>query len=202
VFEAPQFVFSLRSPYAWIAARWVLPQLPTGFAPSWRPFYPLPSFANFPPPLPAKIRYLVRDVKRLVEHYGGEPPRFPGIDDPDWSVPHTAFLAAQERDRGSEFALAVWEARFGRGEDVGRDEVLARAAKRVGLEPEPLLRAARDPERRAALTAQVQQDFDERGIFGVPTLILPRGTRYWGHDRIEWAIREGKLPGRSPGGEA
>jgi 2-hydroxychromene-2-carboxylate isomerase len=194
VFETAQFVFSLRSPYAWIAARWVLPQLPPGLEPTWRPFYPLASFPNFPPLLPAKVRYLARDVMRLVEHYGGEPLRFPELDDPDWSVPHCAFLAAQERGRGREFALAVWQARFGRGEDVGREPVLARAAGVAGLEAEPVLRAARDPERRAALTAQVRQDFDERGIFGVPTLILPRGTRYWGHDRIEWAIREGRLP--------
>jgi len=71
--------------------------------------------------------------------------------------------------------------------------VLAGAAEQAGLEADPLLRAARDPERRAALTTQVQRDFDERGIFGVPTLILPRGPRYRGHDRIEWAIREGRL---------
>lgn len=193
MFERPQFVFSLRSPYAWIAARWVLPQLPPGLDPEWRPFYPLPSFPNFPPLLASKVRYLVRDVTRLVEHYGGEPPRFPGAGDPDWSRPHGAFLAAQEQARGRELALALWQARFGRGQDLGRDEVIAAAAREVGLAPESILAAADDPARRAALSARVQEDFDERGIFGVPTLVLPSGTRFWGHDRIEWAIREGRL---------
>jgi 2-hydroxychromene-2-carboxylate isomerase len=30
--------------------------------------------------------------------------------------------------------------------------------------------------------------FDEEGIFGVPTIVLVKGTRFWRHDRIEWAI--------------
>ena len=49
--------------------------------------------------------------------------------------------------------------------------------------------------KQEALVAQIQRDFDEDGIFGVPTLILPRGRRFWGHDRIDWAIREGLIPG-------
>jgi 2-hydroxychromene-2-carboxylate isomerase len=193
VFESTQFVFSFRSPYAWIATKWVLPQLPAGFELQWRPFFPLPSFRNFPPLLEAKTRYLARDVMRLVEHYGGSV-RFPGSDDPDWAIPHCAFAAADERGHGSAFALAVWEARFGRGEDVASETVLEQAAESVGLGAAAILDAALDPANRDALTAQVQHDYTEHGIFGVPTLILPRGTRYWGHDRIEWAIREAKIP--------
>lgn len=193
MFETAQFVFSFRSPYAWIAARWVLPRLPADLGLRWRPFFPLPSFANFRPPLEAKTKYLVRDVLRLVEHYGGEV-RFPSAADPNWAIPHSAYLEAEERGRASEFALAVFEARFGRGEDVAEDAVLARAAEEADLDPAAIVAAGLSQEKQEALVAQVQRDFDEDGIFGVPTLILPRGTRYWGHDRIDWAIREGRMP--------
>lgn len=197
MFETAQFVFSFRSPYAWIAARWVLPQLPADFELQWRPFFPLPSFSNFPPLLEAKTRYLVRDVMRLVEHYGGQV-RFPGIADPNWAIPHCAFLEARERGRGPAFALAVFEARFGRGEDVSDDAVLEKAAVEVGLDPAAIVAAGASPDRQADLVDQIQQDYDTNGIFGVPTLILPRGTRFWGHDRIDWAIREGHIPRADP----
>lgn len=194
MFEAAQFVFSFRSPYAWIAARWVLPQLRSDFELEWRPFFPLPSFSNFPPLLDAKVRYLARDVMRLVDHYGGEV-RFPGVADPDWAIPHCAFREARERGRGPAFALAVFEARFGRGEDVSDETVLEKAAAEVGLDPAPIVAAGASPDGQAALVEQIQRDYDEDGIFGVPTIVLPRGIWFWGHDRIEWAIREGHLPG-------
>jgi 2-hydroxychromene-2-carboxylate isomerase len=193
LFDQTQFVFSFRSPYAWIAARWVLPQLPADLDVQWRPFFPLPTFGNFPPPIEAKTRYLVRDVMRLVDHYGGEV-RFPGVADPNWSIPHCAFLEAEKRGRGRAFALAVFEARFGRGEDVADAAVLGAAAKSSGLDADAVVGAGFDEANQAALTAQIQRDFDDEGIFGVPTLILPRGTRFWGHDRIDWAIREGRIP--------
>ena len=51
--EGPvDFVFSFRSPFAWIAAHRVLPMLDPGLELRWRPFFPLPSFPNFPPLFP------------------------------------------------------------------------------------------------------------------------------------------------------
>ena len=188
--EPVQFVFSFRSPYAWLAARCVLPKLPAGTEVRWRPFFPLPSFANFPPLIEGKVRYLVRDVARLCRHYD-VPLRFPTADDPDWAIPHAAFLAADAQGRGPQFALRLYAARWERGEDVAREDAISCAAEEASLDPAPLLAASRDAGRRDALRAEVQRAFDEEGIFGVPTLILPRGSRFWGHDRIEMAIREG-----------
>jgi 2-hydroxychromene-2-carboxylate isomerase len=194
MFDATQFVFSFRSPYAWIAARWVLPKLPASLEVEWRPFFPLPSFDNFPPILEAKTKYLVRDVLRLVKHYGGEV-QFPLYGDPNWAIPHCAFLAAKEQGRGREFALATFEARWGRGENPTEPAVLEKLAQEVGIDPALILDTALSEASQQALTQQVQRDYDEQDIFGVPTLILPRGTRFWGHDRIEWALREGLITG-------
>ena len=56
-----------------------------------------------------------------------------------------------------------------------------------------IVAAAVDGAAQAALTDGIRKNFEERDIFGVPTLILPRGSRFWGHDRIEWALREGLI---------
>jgi 2-hydroxychromene-2-carboxylate isomerase len=187
-----RFVFSLRSPYAWIAARWALPRLPADFPLEWTPFYPLPTFSNFAKPIDSKTRYLIRDVKRLVEHYGGRV-TFPMSDAVDWAIPHCAFLAARERGRGRELALALWAARFERGNDLADESVLARAAEEAGVDVDAVMSAALDDANRASLDAQIQRAFDEEGIFGVPTIVLAKGTRFWGHDRIEWAIDKGLI---------
>ena len=86
------------------------------------------------------------------------------------------------------------EERWVRGEDVATEPIIARAAESVGLDPACALTAARDTDLRRDLTAEIEHNYTERGIFGVPMLITPEGDRYWGHDRIEWALRHGLLP--------
>jgi 2-hydroxychromene-2-carboxylate isomerase len=187
------FVFSFRSPYAWLAARFVIPKLPKGLDVRWVPFFPLPSFENFAkPPIEAKFKYQIRDVVRLADHYGASL-KFPSRDDPDWAIPHAAFVEADRSGKGPAFAAVVFDARWSRGEDVADLAVIASAAEAAGLAPDPIVAAAVDEAKQRALRAEVQKRFDDDGIFGVPTLLLPRGTRYWGHDRIEWAIEKGLI---------
>ncbi len=190
-----EFVFSFRSPYAWIAAEAVIPKLSPGLDLRWRPFFPLPAFTNFPPLIPGKTRYLVHDVIRLTKFYDLKL-EFPSVDDLDWAIPHAAFERADELGRGPDFARALFAARWSRGESVFESGVIASAARSIETDENEILRAALDPGRREALRARVQFDYDERGVFGVPTLIAPDKQRYWGHETIEWALREGFLPGR------
>jgi 2-hydroxychromene-2-carboxylate isomerase len=187
------FVFSFRSPYAWLAARSVIPKIPSDLDVRWVPFFPLPSFENFAkPPIEAKFKYQIRDVIRLAKHYGAEL-EFPSRDDPDWSIPHSAFAEADAAGRGAAFAVAIFDARWSRGEDVADRAVIASAAETAGLDAESIVASAVDPTKQRAVRDGVQKRFEEDGIFGVPTLLMPRGTRYWGHDRIEWAIEKGLI---------
>lgn len=190
--EPLEFVFSLRSPYAWIAARHVLPQLGDAFEIRWHPFFPLPSFTNFPGLIPHKQRYLIKDVTRLTDLYGMKL-RWPKPSDPSWAVPHAAFVQANLRGRGPRLALALFEERFGRGEDVASAKVIRRAAESVGLDAEEILAASHDAKLHEQLVKDIEYDYTERGIFGVPMLIKPDGDRFWGHDRIEWAVRGGRV---------
>ena len=80
---------------------------------------------------------------------------------------------------------------------MASESIMARTAEAVGLEAEPLLAASRDEGLRSELSAQVEHDYEKRGYFGVPMFVLATGDRFWGHDRMEWAIRYGFVPGRS-----
>jgi 2-hydroxychromene-2-carboxylate isomerase len=192
-----EFVFSFRSPFAWIAARHVLPMVHPETTIRWSAFYPLPTFPNFGGTLlPAKARHNVADLLRLAKAYGL---RFgqPLLEDPDWSIPHAAFLWAERQGKGAELATALGDARWEGSEvDIATEPVIHQAVESVGLDPESALAACRDEAFRAELRQLVQSNFDDRDVFGVPMFVLPDGKRFWGHDRMEWAIRHGYVRGR------
>ena len=68
-----------------------------------------------------------------------------------------------------------------------------RVAASVGLSSDEAIAAANAPALRAELTTLIQSNYDERDIFGVPMFITPSGEQFWGHDRMEWALRYGKV---------
>ncbi len=87
--EELEFVFSFRSPYAWIAMRRVLPLVHPETQIRWTPFLPRPSFRNFGGVVPGKVRHILQDILRLSRAYQlplGRPP----IDDSDWQLSHAA----------------------------------------------------------------------------------------------------------------
>ena len=64
-------------------------------------------------------------------------------------------------------------------------------AESVGLDPKGVLAASQNEQLRSKLTARIERDYTERGIFGVPMFITAEGARFWGHDRMEWGLRQG-----------
>jgi 2-hydroxychromene-2-carboxylate isomerase len=189
-----EFVFSFRSPYAWIAMRHVLPMVHPETRIAWTPFLPLPSFRNFGGVVPAKARHNLQDILRLTAAYAlpiGRPP----VDESDWLLPHTAFLWADRAGCGAEFARALFDERWVESQRVATDDAIARVAAFVGLDADATVAAANDAELGAELTALVEANYSDRDIFGVPMFVLPSGERFWGHDRMEWAIRHGFVAG-------
>ena len=184
-----RFAFSLRSPYAWIAAQRIVPRVHPDVPVEWVPLYPLPTFPNFGNLLPTKVRYLIEDLIRLAKVHDlplGRPP----AAEPDWAVPHAAFVAADEQGCGPAFARSLMDARWSRGEDVAGEVALRRAAEASGADAASVLAASADPARRDALVQAIQTRYDD-GIFGVPMFVLPDGARFWGHDRMGWALDHG-----------
>lgn len=96
-----RFYFSLRSPYAWLAAERLESELGgLGVPVELLPIYPTAEvFPNDPAAVPEKVAYMVQDILRLTREHGLTV-RFPSSTDPDWSVSHAAVLHAHRQGSG------------------------------------------------------------------------------------------------------
>jgi 2-hydroxychromene-2-carboxylate isomerase len=81
------------------------------------------------------------------------------------------------------FAFAAGRRLFLRGRDLSRDDECAAAAEEAGLDGIEALRAAADPQVKAALRAATEAAF-ARGVIGVPTVAVG-DELFWGDDRLE-----------------
>lgn len=70
------------------------------------------------------------------------------------------------------FDLALFEAFFGRTEDISDPKVLEKIAGAVGLEP-LALRAALSTGRYRSIVLQEYLEATNRGIHGIPTVLIP-----------------------------
>ena len=184
--DAVRFYFSFRSPYAWFAAeRWQTELADLSPTVERIPFYPTAAtFPNDPSRLPAKLAFVVQDMRRLARDFqlSLRPP--PALDT-DWGRAHAAYLGveAAEPSRAELFMLEMFRARFARGLDVALPSVIADAAERAGTDPAAANAAAASP----ALQERVAKNFVDGqisdGIFGAPSFTY-RGQLYWGHDRL------------------
>jgi 2-hydroxychromene-2-carboxylate isomerase len=95
-----------------------------------------------------------------------------------------ACLHAEDEGRLVPFALSLFEAYWGRGRDISRDEEVAACATAAGLDPEATLAAAHGPDAKARLLANTE-DLIARGGFGSPTFFVNGDDMYFGNDRME-----------------
>lgn len=70
------------------------------------------------------------------------------------------------------FDLSLFEAFFGRTEDIGDPEVLSRLAASLGLDPS-LLREALVSGRYRGTVMQEHLEASDQGIHGIPTILVP-----------------------------
>ena len=92
---------------------------------------------------------------------------------------HRALEAAEfarEQDAFERYHRALFEAYFGRGEDIGDLDVLAALAAASGLDAHGLEAALRD-SRYAALVNESTEEAQRQGVTGTPTYIFEAGDR-------------------------
>ena len=165
---------------------------PVGVEVIWRPFLLGPIFKSqgwdtSPFNLyPVKGRYMIRDMQRLAESRGLPfvmPPTFPA------NGLKAARLALIGADEGwiEPFTRAVFEAEFGRGEDIAQPAVIEKALSGLGLDSVSLLARAEEPAIKQRLKDQTAEAAS-RGIFGAPSFITEDGELFWGDDRLEQAL--------------
>ena len=138
---------------------------------------------------PAKGRYMVRDIERIAVARGLAfvmPRAFPAQS---LSAARIA-LATENADWTRTFSRAVFDAEFGRGEDVSDIGVLRRLIAETAVEPDAdaLIEKSRSTEVKERLRIQTNRAV-ELGIFGAPTLVTEDGELFWGDDRAEQAFR-------------
>jgi predicted DsbA family dithiol-disulfide isomerase len=103
---------------------------------------------------------------------------------PRSTLPLAACLWAGEQGRLRDFKHALYEAFFCEGEDIATDRELARAAARVGLDPDAAVAAAYSPERFEQIR-EIRRDAEAAGVRGVPTLLTEHGESHWGMGGLE-----------------
>ena len=194
---AIEFFFDPVSPYAWLAGtRLDEIEAVTGENIVVRPIL----FAGLlkahghlgPAEIPAKRRYIFRDVMRRANEYAlvlQGPPKHP-------FNPLKALRIATATETETlrrAFAVNVMNAAWSLGQDLNDDSVLDKITHDVGLDTNWWRKAVDDVDVKKQLLVATQQAVDS-DIFGVPTF-RAGNELFWGDDSIDDVFRrfEGQL---------
>ncbi len=189
-----RYYFSFASPYAYLADTRIDAEVEAAGG-ILEPI-PVPS----PPrtgPEPEGIAQVLLDSKRSYtpEDCGrwakrlGVPFRVPDDSGATGADPTNAMAGWYfARERGGERAYrnAVFVAHWGEARSLADHAVLADAAERAGLERDAFLEALRTKRLHDEIPKVVDAALRDR-VFGVPLFVV-NGTRYWGNDRLDFAL--------------
>jgi len=132
-----------------------------------------------PAEVPARRRYIVRDVARIAHRFGVPivaPPAHPF--NPLLALRVTA-LATREQQR--PLIDALYRATWATGEGITDPAVVQRIASEVGL-PGDAVDQAQQPAIKTRIRAN-SEDAIARGMFGVPTMLVD-DQMFWGCDSL------------------
>ncbi len=133
-------------------------------------------------PTPARAAYYGKDLADWARTYGlriGMPTVFPVNS---VKAMRGAFVA-EEHGLLSPYARAVFDAYWGRLEDISQDEVLEKIVRGVEIPREEFFEKIATPEYKAKLRANTDE-LIARGGFGSPTMFVNRDDMYFGNDRL------------------
>ena len=130
--------------------------------------------------IPVKLRYLLRDIERWAEHYGGLPVKFPKSLESRRMNIGTFYAVA--RGQAPAYVTAGFHAGWGLGGDLNDDSVLRALAREMGWDDDDFLAFLAAPSGQAAYEAS-NAEARSRGVFGVPTMMVA-DEMWWGNDRL------------------
>ncbi len=140
-------------------------------------------YAQRAAPVPAKARYMLKDLADWARHTGLRI-KFPPTVFPVNSVKAMrACIAVEPQGKLVDFANAAFEAYWGDDLDISQDEVLTDVCARAGVDPDAVFEAIARPDIKDQLRANTEEVI-ARGGFGSPTIFVGGDDMYFGNDRM------------------
>lgn len=158
---------------------------------AWRPFLLGPIFKTFgwdtsPFVLhKAKGDYMWKDMARQCVKYA-VPWRQPTVFPRRALLPSRVALLGAGQPWIGDYCRRVMRMNFAEDRDIDTPEAVAEVLGQLGLDPQPLLRAACEEPAKQRLREQTEAA-RARGIFGAPTFFVD-GEMFWGNDRLDDAL--------------
>lgn len=194
--KMPCFYFSFRSPYSWIGAHRLVSQIsPEKFeieyVPFWEPGKRLLRTLReekggdflYTPMSHQKHLYILQDIKRIVSKYDYQMAWPVDQREPNWDIPHLAYLTAVKLGKGKQFLWSVYRSRWEKGENICSEETLKYIADDLGIDSNKICMAHEDELVRNEGVEILYRIYKE-GIFGVP--FFTNGyEKFWGIDRLD-----------------
>ena len=187
-----EFFFDCSSPWTYLGFHNIQPLAAELKVPiRWRPILVGGVFNSVNPsvyasrekPVPAKRDYMLKDLKDWARSSQLKIVMPPTVFPVNSVKAMRGCLWLEPQGQLVPFATAVFEAYWGRDQDISQDEVLADICRRYGIDAQAFFAGiAQD-----AIKAQLKANTDElmaRGGFGSPTIFINGDDMYFGNDRL------------------
>lgn len=188
-----EFFFDYTSPTAWLAVPVALGvEERSGAEMRFRPMFlggVMQGTGNRPPgAVPAKAKYLNRDLQRCAKHIGIEVHMNPAFPINTLGVLR-ATTGMTDKAEQRRFILTLFEAAWGQPNpvDLGDMAEVAKLCAANGFDPAAIAALATDPVNKEALKATTDEAIS-RGVFGAPSFFV-EDDLFFGHDRLDYVER-------------
>ena len=143
-------------------------------------------------PVPAKARYMLKDLQDWARLYGLKIKMPPTVFPVNSVKVMRACALLEPEGKLVAFANAAFEAYWSQDEDISSDAVIAGVCERAGVDFDAVLAGASQADVKARLRANTD-DLIARGGFGSPTIFVDGSDMYFGNDRIDLALSKFSL---------
>ena len=152
-------------------------------------------YASREKPVPAKRDYMLKDLQDWARLAGLKIRMPPSVFPVNSVKAMRGCLWLEPQGRLVHFATAVFEAYWGRDEDIAQDTVLAAICKQCGIDAQAFFAGIAQDDIKAQLKANTDE-LIRRGGFGSPTIYVNGDDMYFGNDRLP-LVREALLRPRA-----
>lgn len=187
-----EFFFDCSSPWTYLGFHNIQPLAADAKVPiRWRPILVGGVFNAVNPsvyaardnPVPAKRDYQLKDLQDWARLAGLKIVMPPTVFPVNSVKAMRGCLWADAQGRLLPFATAVFEAYWGRDQDISQDTVLADVCARCGIDAPAFFAGIAQDDIKAQLKANTEE-LIRRGGFGSPTIFVDGDDMYFGNDRL------------------